>query len=80
MTVYPNPAQDKIRLEWNQKYGLEKIQQIKIVDVSGKEMYLDKTLLSSSLIEIPIQQLPSGVYLLSIETEKSFAVQKFVKE
>jgi hypothetical protein len=80
VTVYPNPAQDKIRLEWNQKYGLEKIQQIKIVDVSGKEMYLDKTLLSSSLIEIPIQQLPSGVYLLSIETEKSFAVQKFVKE
>ena len=50
------------------------------MDVSGKEMYLDKTLLSSSLIEIPIQQLPSGVYLLSIETEKSFSVQKFVKE
>ncbi len=80
MTIYPNPAQDKIRLEWNQKYGLEKIQQIKIVDISGKQMYLDKTQLSSQLIEIPVQQLPAGVYLLSVETEQSFSVQKFVKE
>lgn len=76
VTIYPNPAHDKIRLEWNQKYGLEKIQQVKIVDVNGKEMYIDKTILTSPLIEIPIQQLPIGVYLLSVETEQSFSVQK----
>ena len=80
VTIFPNPAQDKISLEWNQKYGFEKIQQVKIVDVNGKEMYLDKTILTSPLIEIPIQQLPNGVYLLSVETEQSFSVQKFVKE
>ena len=78
--IYPNPASDKITLEWNTKYGFEKIRQLKIVDVSGKQMFIDRTLLSSPLIEIPIQQFPSGMYLLSIETEKSFAVQKFVRE
>ena len=78
--IYPNPASDKITLEWNTKYGFEKIRQLKIVDVSGKQMFIDRALLSSPLIEIPIQQFPSGMYLLSIETEKSFAVQKFVKE
>lgn len=80
VNIYPNPAHDKLQLEWNLKYGLEKIRQIKIVDISGKEMYLDKTLLTSPLIDIPIQQLPNGMYLLSIETDQSFSVQKFVKE
>jgi phosphodiesterase/alkaline phosphatase D-like protein len=80
VTVYPNPAKDKIRLEWNQKYSFESIQQIKIVDVSGKEMYLDKTLINSPSIDIPIQKLPVGLYLLSVNTEQFFSVKKFVKE
>lgn len=80
VTVYPNPAKEKIRLEWNQKYPFETIQQIKIVDVSGKEMYLDKTMINSSLIEIPVKQLSAGLYLLTLKTEQFFSVQKFVKE
>lgn len=80
VTVYPNPAKDKIRLEWNQKYSFESIQQIKIVDVSGKEIYLDQTLNNSPLVDIPIQKLPSGLYLLTVKTEHFFSMKKFVKE
>ncbi|MFN8282479.1 MAG: alkaline phosphatase D family protein [Chitinophagales bacterium] len=81
VTIFPNPASEKIQLNLNAKYYGEKIQYIKIFDVNGKEVYSANNLIQqNSSIEIPIQQLSSAAYLITIETDKSFAVQKFVKQ
>ncbi len=78
--IFPNPASDKIQLELNTKYNGEKIQRVRIYDISGKEV-LTKNLNATDVnVEIPITQLSSAAYLITIETDKSFAVQKFLKE
>ena len=79
--VYPNPAKDILQIEWNTKYNAEAIRAIKIIDIAGKEVYLDtRQHVAPFLLEIPIQHLSKGIYLISIDTDKSFAIQKFVKE
>ena len=78
--IFPNPASDKIQLEVNTKYIGEKIQRIRIYDITGKEMLTKSFNTAAINIEIPITQLSSAAYLITIETDKSFAVQKFVKE
>jgi phosphodiesterase/alkaline phosphatase D-like protein len=79
VSIYPNPASDKIQVDLNTKYADEKIQTIKIIDINGNEVF-STNMQQRTSIEIPIGQLSSASYLLTIETDKSFAVQKFVKQ
>ena len=81
VSIFPNPASDYIQIQLNTKYTGEKIQNIKIFNLNGKEVYRsDIATQLNDLIEIPIQQFSNATYLISIETDKSFAVQKFVKQ
>lgn len=77
--VFPNPVADKLQLEVNTKYNGERLQRIRIYDISGKEV-MTQTMNGEVYLEIPIAQLSNATYLMTIETDKSFAVQKFVKE
>lgn len=79
VTVFPNPATDKITLQLNAKYVGEKIRQIRIVDVNGREVYARSLSNFEHSIDIPLRTLSAGAYFISMETETSFAVQKFVK-
>jgi hypothetical protein len=78
VTIFPNPASDELFLELNTNYTDEKVQQIRIVDVNGNEVYRNNSNVQFP-INISIRDLSKAAYLLSIETDKSFAVQKFVK-
>jgi phosphodiesterase/alkaline phosphatase D-like protein len=78
--VYPNPATDKIQIEVNAKYYGEKIQQIRIIDITGKVLYAKVFNGNITSFEIPTNHFSNATYFLSVETDKSFAVQKFVKE
>jgi phosphodiesterase/alkaline phosphatase D-like protein len=78
VTIFPNPASDELFLELNTNYINEKVQQIRIVDINGNEVYRNNSNVQFP-INISIRDLSKAAYLLSIETDKSFAVQKFVK-
>jgi hypothetical protein len=78
--LFPNPASDRIQLELNSNYQTQQIRQVKIFDVNGKEVYGENFTGRTGVLEIPVRQLSSATYFLSIETDAAFGVQKFVKE
>ena len=78
--IFPNPVSDKLFISLNEKYYGEKLQQLKIFDISGKEIYSKRIDLSGSTTEIPVHDLCNETYMMTIETDKSFSVQKFVKQ
>ncbi|WP_321423764.1 C10 family peptidase [uncultured Bacteroides sp.] len=73
LTLYPNPATDKLFL---QSEGL--VKSIRIMDISGKQVLLMKPETSGE-ITIPVARLSAGTYILQSETETGIKVSKFIK-
>jgi len=69
--LYPNPVKEQLFITTS-----EKIRQLKIFSILGKEMLvandLQKTILN-------ISELPSGIYILELLTEKGVSVKRFTK-
>lgn len=73
MSVYPNPAKDIINVS-----GLQKGDQIQIIDFSGKVL---QTMLSAGeSMNVNVRSLPSGTYILRAGQKDQFAKSTFVKE
>ncbi len=66
--IYPNPADKVLNIETS--YDIE----VKISNVLGK------TVLSSKEKQININNLPQGVYIVKIETDKGTITKKVIKE
>jgi 1,4-alpha-glucan branching enzyme len=79
ITVWPNPSQGKIRIEMDnlQVNQLE----MSLIDVYGKTLNtLDlSNQLNEKSIEIDLQGINTGLYLLKFSTEKGYALKKVVK-
>ena len=67
VTVYPNPANDIIRVELQ---NIASVQRIDIYDVTGKLM------VSSKETVINVSELESGMYFVNIVTEKGILTKK----
>ncbi len=78
LTVSPNPTTDHLTVSLNTKYGSEKIRRLRIIDISGKEVFATDRF--NTTLDIPTQEFSSGAYFISVETDKAFGVQKFVKQ
>lgn len=75
--VYPNPVQDKLRIKISKQLGATTVE---FSDVSGREV-LPKTPVSTSQETIlDLKNVPTGIYLLSIPTNKGVIQKKVVKE
>jgi uncharacterized delta-60 repeat protein len=72
--IYPNPASSTIAVE-SIKY---QVQSIRIMDVLGQEIYYLQTV--NNKTEIDISHLPSGIYILQVQSESGVVSKKFVKE
>jgi len=70
VSIYPNPANDKIFIE-----GKFSSQSIEIIDMNGK-LVISRTA-DSNITEIDITNLTQGVYLVRVS---NIAVGKFVKK
>ena len=68
--IYPNPTSDFLNIV-STKYDIQKVH---IYDLSGKQM------LSESKSRINVSKLPSGVYMLSIQTQEGIKNFKFIKQ
>jgi len=74
ITVYPNPASDKLNIEFDET---TKNVSFSIADLSGKTI-ISSTLINSSLIDI--SGLNIGMYLLNIGTDNGTKTVKFIKQ
>ncbi len=74
INITPNPATSIITVSTNNK----KIEAIRIVDIVGKEIIIQKT--NNNSASIDITDLADGVYFVEAITETGIARKKFIKE
>lgn len=74
LNIYPNPANNEITLNSN----VLGAGTVTLVDMTGRVVLQQKTVISSTQ-KINIQDLPSGIYSLSVIIENNQSVVSFVK-
>ena len=79
ITVFPNPACDKVTIQINETDN--SIYKIEIFDLFGKKQ-IEKTINFNNKIEIEIEDLKSGIYLIEIYSpdKKLVGIKKLVIE
>lgn len=70
LTVYPNPANQFLNIEHDVK-----ISDIRIVNIFGSTISI-VNLGGSPLCKLDVQQLPTGIYILEIQTDNKVFVEK----
>jgi hypothetical protein len=76
VTVFPNPANDKITISIKDNSYQEMI--IKCYDVIGKVVYTQSTF--NKIIEIDVSQFSKGIYFIELQTEKSKHFKSLTKK
>lgn len=80
LVLYPNPVKETLNLSFNRKGDQTVV--INILDPTGKLMLSveDNNASKEKLISIPTQALPTGIYLLQIQTGSSQVTRNFIKQ
>jgi hypothetical protein len=73
MDIHPNPVKDRLSIQTSGA-GLE----VKILDFSGRILVAEKTI--SYLIQLDLQFLPPGLYILKATDTNASTLKKLVKE
>lgn len=73
--LYPNPTQNFIKFSLNQTPEL-----VQLTDVLGKEIAVSYSEIDSNQYKIQLNNMPKGVYFISIKTPEGLINSKFVKE
>lgn len=75
ISIYPNPANSILNIESNNQYI--NIDKIEILDLNGKS-FLKQDVFKSK-IDLDIRFLPTGTYLIKIESQNENKTFKFIK-
>jgi len=75
VTLYPNPAQDRLKIIFSDLYGNEKIE---IFNSIGENLFQSD--LKNQESEIDIGSLPDGMYFTAIISGEWKKVLKFIKQ
>ncbi len=75
--VYPNPASEFVRIEFEQAVDSEI--KMSVLDLRGKVLENDMIGPGTSYFEINLQNLPSGIYFLRLQKGKFVNVYRVVK-
>lgn len=73
VTLYPNPTSETVHLSFAQPLKCE----VSICNVIGKNLFT-QSYDDASIIEIPVNKLPDGIYLLSINSKGESLHKKFI--
>jgi hypothetical protein len=77
INISPNPATEFITISIS---DIEKVENISIVDVSGKLLRTINAGLDRNLLDIDLSAYPVGVYFIRIDTGKDIMIEKVVKQ
>lgn len=75
-SIYPNPANDVLHVALNKA---DSHCNIVVTDLSGRQVYLQSAI-SNLQSEINISSLNTGIYIVSIQSNKGVSTTKLVKE
>lgn len=79
ITVYPNPTDSFLNIKLPQTI-LDKDISIKLYDINGKQIKNQKITLKNNSVNINVEQIPKGVYLIHlINNDKNWS-QLFIKK
>lgn len=73
ITVFPNPVIDYLNIN-----SPNIMHQVEIYDMTGKQLRISK--LSSKSVQLNISELPSGVYVAKVQTDKGTETVKIMKK
>lgn len=76
LRIYPNPAKDLIRIEHG--LALSESCEIRVINSSGQVLSSFTTTCSSPALEISLEQLDPGLYILSLHSSHSVQTEKFL--
>ena len=74
LTIYPNPCKNK---KINVELDNEEISEIKITNITGKEVLLRKMDMPANKVELELNNFPNGIYLLQAKSTQN---KMFVKK
>ena len=66
IVIFPNPAENELNVSWPDKL---KVNRIKLVDVSGKNILIQSTSNNIHEITLNVSGIKSGIYVLNLETD-----------
>lgn len=72
--IYPNPTSDVLKLKLNN----QEIQEIKIIDITGKTVFESSTGFYASEANIPVNHLQNGVYIIRVTSGNQIGTKSFV--
>ena len=74
LTVYPNPVNSNLTIHCS-----EDLQEIKIIDVLGSEVFRTTILYPASEFKILTSAFSNGIYFIQLQTKSRILKQKFIK-
>lgn len=77
-SIYPNPAIDQVKVDVSEFQNNATVL-VTVTDISGK-LHFRKNYSTASLFNLNIEQLTSGMYLISLQSDKNVGVQKLIVE
>jgi hypothetical protein len=75
--IYPNPAKEKLFIELDRNHT---VQQLEMLDMLGKLVLTKQVEKNSNLLEISVNELSKGSYLLKLTSEEGSWIGKVVVE
>jgi hypothetical protein len=78
LDVYPNPAQQVVNFKMEDAIGAEMT--ISILNLSGVQVYSQKAVNNGFSIELAINNLDAGMYILQVQANGKTAQSRFVKQ
>jgi hypothetical protein len=76
INIFPDPATNEINISVE---GIV-VKEIMITDMQGREMQQSVPASTSKLITLSITDLPTGIYLMRLQTDDGIITRKFVVE
>ncbi|WP_196893120.1 T9SS type A sorting domain-containing protein [Aureivirga marina] len=73
--IYPNPAKDKINIQWNENSNVS----IRLFDQQGRIIKYIKDTPINQALEIDLSNYTNGIYFVRINSDKGVRTEKIVK-
>lgn len=77
MQLIPNPAQHAVKVSFDK---LAAVALVKVTDINGKIVYANMVNTAEGSVIVPLQGLPSGMYLVEMKGERVRITEKLIKQ